>query len=398
MSSPGYDDLAARFGPLFAEIADGEREREQHRTPPRQQLARLVDAGFAGLRVPVEYGGEGTSLSVVIRLLADLAEADSNLAHLWRNHLSFVEDRRHDAADPRSALWLRRLGAGALVGGGWSEPGVPGTPALSSRLVQDGDRMLLSGTKMYATGSIYADWSTVLATDSDGDRAVVLVGMHDPNVHVGDDWDGFGQRLTGSGSVIYDSVEVEPANVFAFETRYPYQHQFYQSALNALLVGITRAALRDGVSALRARTRNHPSATTAVPTADPELLEIIGRIGSDAMAAESMFLRSLQHLDSVAEDRDCGDDALTTSWVSTSATQLVTSDIALRTTTDIFDALGSSGTSGKLGLDRHWRNARTIISHNPRPYRQRTIGDWLVNDVDPAIAQPSPPASSRGPL
>ena len=385
-TAPSYADLSDRFGALFGEIARDEREREHRREPPRAQLARLVDAGFAGLRVPVEHGGEGASLSVVIRLLADLAEADSNLAHLWRNHLSFVEDRRHDAADPRSAVWLRRLGEGALVGGGWSEPGVPGSPALTSRLVRDGDRMLLSGTKMYATGSIYADWSTVLATEPGGQKVVVLVDMDDPRVRVGDDWDGFGQRLTGSGSVVYDDVVVDPENVFAFATRYPYQHQFYQSALNALLVGITRAVLRDGVSALRARPRNHPSATTADPTADPELLEIIGRIGADAFAAESAFLRSLEQLDAVAEGALDDPRDLTRSWISTSATQLISADIALRTATDIFDVLGSSGTSGRFGLDRHWRNARTIISHNPRPYRQRTIGDWLVNAVDPAVA------------
>jgi alkylation response protein AidB-like acyl-CoA dehydrogenase len=48
-----------------------------------------------------------------------------------------------------------------------------------------------------------------------------------------------------------------------------------------------------------------------------------------------------------------------------------------------FDALGASGVSEDLLLDRHWRNARTLASHNPRVYKARILGDWLINDKDP---------------
>jgi hypothetical protein len=30
-------------------------------------------------------------------------------------------------------------------------------------------------------------------------------------------------------------------------------------------------------------------------------------------------------------------------------------------------------------LDRHWRNLRTLFSHNPTPYEARVIGDNFVN-------------------
>ena len=35
------------------------------------------------------------------------------------------------------------------------------------------------------------------------------------------------------------------------------------------------------------------------------------------------------------------------------------------------------------GLDRHWRNARTLASHNPRIYKHRIIGDFAVNGTPP---------------
>ena len=63
--------------------------------------------------------------------------------------------------------------------------------------------------------------------------------------------------------------------------------------------------------------------------------------------------------------------------------QLVIIGAAQRATTRVFDALGASGVSEELGLDRHWRNARTLASHNPVVYKARILGDWFVNGTDP---------------
>ncbi len=62
----------------------------------------------------------------------------------------------------------------------------------------------------------------------------------------------------------------------------------------------------------------------------------------------------------------------------------VVSELILSATTTLFDALGSSGTGRDHGLDRHWRNARTITSHNPRIYRDRIAGAFAVNGALPA--------------
>ena len=34
-------------------------------------------------------------------------------------------------------------------------------------------------------------------------------------------------------------------------------------------------------------------------------------------------------------------------------------------------------------LDRHWRNARTLASHNPVIYKPRVVGDFRVNGTAP---------------
>jgi len=40
---------------------------------------------------------------------------------------------------------------------------------------------------------------------------------------------------------------------------------------------------------------------------------------------------------------------------------------------------GASATLRTRGLDRHWRNARVLASHNPLIYRARLLGDRAVN-------------------
>lgn len=48
-----------------------------------------------------------------------------------------------------------------------------------------------------------------------------------------------------------------------------------------------------------------------------------------------------------------------------------------------FNAGGSSTTRERAHLDRHWRNARTLASHNPVIYKPRVVGDHLVNHRTP---------------
>ncbi|WOF24779.1 acyl-CoA dehydrogenase family protein [Microbacterium betulae] len=377
-----HERLATRFRPLFQRIAEGEAERERTGTVPHEQLGWLVDAGFAGFRIPGDLGGEDARLSTAFRLVAELAEADVNLAHIWRNHLSFVEDRRYDRADPRTDEWLRRLGSGEIVGGGWSEPDTD-VGSVRTTLLPDAEGVLrLNGTKYYATGSVYARWTTVLAADEAGHRVVALVDMTSDGVAVGDDWDGFGQRLTGSGSVAYVDVAVPAERVFSYAKRYVYQSQFYQSALNALLVGIGNAILRDGIAALRARRRSHGNALVPEPVDDPELQEVIGRLAANAFAAEATLLRSLDLVDVAVARAEAGDTAQDrASLLAVGAAQHAISTLVLESATLVFDSLGSSGVSERHALDRHWRNARTIASHNPRVYRTRLVGGWALEDA-----------------
>lgn len=115
------DELRTRFGPLFDRVAEGNVERERSRVFPHEQVGWLNDAELGTVRVPEQHGGLGASLEQTFALLADLGEADANVSHIWRNHLAFVEDRLNAPVSDSNDRWIKRLLAGAFVGGGWTE-------------------------------------------------------------------------------------------------------------------------------------------------------------------------------------------------------------------------------------------------------------------------------------
>ncbi|MDT5291496.1 MAG: hypothetical protein QOF88_6385 [Mycobacterium sp.] len=388
--------LESTFRPIFAEIAEGSRDRERHRVLPREQVRLLIDAGFGTLRIPEEHGGFGASLEQTFLLLAELGAADANVSHIFRNHLAFVEDRLNAPTSDTNDVWIKRFLAGSFVGGGWTEANNLTLANLATTVTAEDDHWLVTGAKYYATGSLYAEWLDVLGRGDDGELLTALVRADDPGVTLADDWRGFGQRATASGTARYEGARADVGDVFPAADRFGYQSHFYQIAMLAVLTGITGAALHDGSAALAERKRNYPQGLAEVPTDDAQLLQVIGSVSADVFGAEAALARSARRLDRVAEGSLTEDDGngrgrLVDAEVAVSQAQLVIIDAALRATTTIFDALGASAVSEELGLDRHWRNARTLASHNPRVYKARILGDWLINGKDPV-----PDLAARG--
>ena len=205
-------ELDARFGPIFARIAAGATEREVDRRLAHDEVHLLREAGFGALRVPVEFGGLGATVRQQFRLLIDLAAAESNLPQALRVHFSFVEDQLLALQSTERDTWLRAVAGGILVGNAITEPGVGAVDRYQTRLTQKNGQWLLNGTKYYSTGSLYSDYILV-AADDQGERVSVLVDADATGVTRHDDWDGFGQRLTASGTTEFNNVVVAPERI-----------------------------------------------------------------------------------------------------------------------------------------------------------------------------------------
>ncbi|MDW5593847.1 acyl-CoA dehydrogenase family protein [Conexibacter stalactiti] len=386
---------AVRYGSeqldeLLARIAEGAAERERTGTAPFEQIGWLKEAGFGALRIPVEEGGGGASVREFFDVLMRLSHADSNVGHLLRAHFGTVEDQLISGDAERRALWVERVVGGALIGNGNNELTTrhAGDFAKATTLTPAGDGgFLLNGTKYYSTGTLYSDYTFVTAVTPDGMPAFVLVPTDRDGVTVEDDWDGFGQRLTATGTTRLVDVAVAPDEAFlppADLSGLPRWHlgPFYQHYLNAVIAGNIRSVLDDAVTLVQGRRRSFTHGSADLPREDPVLLEVIGEISADAAAAEAIVLQTADALGAIGDSVVGGlpdDDVIHAAALRASEAQVAIDELGLRSANLLFEVGGASAVKQGVNLDRHWRNIRTVASHNPARFKNRAIAAWLVN-------------------
>ena len=384
-----YEALAERFRPIFARIAEGAIERERTRTLPFEPIKWLKEAGFGAVRVPVEFGGAGASLPQLFQLLIELAAADSNVTQALRGHFAFVEDRLNAQAFSPQNAWFERFVAGELVGNAWTEVGDVKIGQVITRISRQGEQWVANGTKFYSTGSLFADWIDLYAQrDDTGADVIAAVRVQQPGVRQSDDWDGFGQRTTGSGTSVFENAVVEDDHLIDFSTRFKYQTAFYQLTLLAVLVGSGQAAVREVAQQVRVRARVFSHGNAAAVRDDAQVQQVVGKASAQVYTAEAAALRAAAasqraYVAHFAKDAQAEREANIAAELESAQAQVVIADLVLRATSDLFNALGASAARTSLQLDRHWRNARTAASHNPLIYKERIIGDWEINGTEP---------------
>jgi alkylation response protein AidB-like acyl-CoA dehydrogenase len=376
--------LGARFAPVFEKIAAGAVDRERNRTLPLDEIRLLKESGFGALRVPIEFGGLGATLRQTFDLLIGLAAADSNLSQALRVHFSVVEDLILNTDELVRARWLRAIAGGALVGVAVTELGVGAVDRHRTTVKSGANGLRLNGTKYYTTGTLYAD-HLVVAADQDGKRISVLIDANQPGVTVQDDWDGFGQRLTASGTAEFKDVRVSSDRIlglgYGTEGRVC-GTAHVQLVLLATLAGIAQRAAADTAGWIKARTRTFTHATADLPKNDPLVQQVIGQLSAAAFAARATVLAAVDELARTLDGHHTDPEQLDASELAAAQAQVIVTKHVLDATTELFEVGGASLTSEKLAIDRHWRNARTIASHNPVIFKLRSIGAHELNDEE----------------
>lgn len=383
-----YEKVAAKYRPIFQRIAEGVVRREKSRTLPYEPIQWLKELGFGAVRVPIDFGGEGLSQKQLFQLLIELAKADSNVVQALRGHFAFVEDRLNAHKTSSQEVWFKRFVNGEIVGNAWTEIGQVEIGEVITRVTErQNGQLIVNGQKYYSTGTIFAEWIDLFAYDETTDQHVIAaVSTKDVGVHIEDDWDGFGQKTTGSGTLTLKNAVTTRDHILPFDERFKYQTAFYQVVHLVTLAGIAHAALDTFIQEVRNRTRIYSHGNAELVREDPQILQVIGQASAQAYAAEAIALRSAEALDAAylshfQNDAQALLQANDRAELESSQGQVVISQLVLSLTSDLFNALGASASSTEKQLDRFWRNARVVSSHNPLIYKQKVIGDWEVNQA-----------------
>ncbi|GAA4674714.1 acyl-CoA dehydrogenase family protein [Gordonia humi] len=371
---------------MYDSIRDGAADRERSAERPHDLVALIRASGFLGLRVPAERGGRGASLREFFEHLIDLARADSNLAQALRAHFGYGEQLRFVPAEEVGDAFGVLLTE--IVGNAITEPSGAHSgdfAGLATTFTPDGGDWTITGTKFYSTGTLYADRVWVWGVTPDGLPASAVVPLDRDGITVVDDWDGFGQQASGSGTTHFANTPALATEVSVAGTEPPPRlalGAFLQLYLTAVIVGNLEAARDDAVATLQARTRNITHGSAELPRHEPVLLAQTGDIAAKAYAARSIVLDVASYLDEAdvvlsAGRFDTGVGA--TAGRKAAEAKVVVDRLALDAATALFEVGGASATRRGTNLDRHWRNIRTLASHNPTRLKAQVIGDHLVN-------------------
>ena len=355
---------------------------------PYEQLQWLKDIGFTRLRLPKTHGGFDATIPELFALLVELAEADSNLPQALRVHFGFTEDVLVSKDKAFQQRWLSRIANGETVGSAWSEGGKESIDQFETHLYRDSDGKIRVKGKNTTPQEPICRLGGCWGNRFKGESGSVVVRREDEGVEIVDDWNGFGQQLTASGTAYFHDVLVNEAEILPDDDRFKYSAAYYQLVQLAIITGLGRAATYDVSQAVAKRTRNYTHANSQFVKQDPQILQVVGQIRGAAYSAGAIVekvAQSLQraYLAAFQNNEQLEEEQNALAELESAQSQTVITDLILNTSTILFDALGASATDKDLGLDRYWRNVRTLSSHNPRVFKNRIVGDFSVNGTLP---------------
>ncbi len=364
---------------------------------PRANLDLLKASGFHALRVPVAWGGIApevpyADMAELVEMQIELAAGEPGTAHVWHQNLFSRDLFSADYLPDETKRTLARdiLDEGVGLCAPISEAGRT-RYAINTRCAPAKGGVTFNGTKKYGTGSEGARYALVAAPWEDGSSGLHfgLIRLDADGVTNHHDWDAMGQRTTCSHTFTYDNVfvpdgwhwHVDPQNG---------RTDWTGSTVLGLVAQLffTAAILGSGVGALDAmrdviRTKVRPvDPSWASAAEDPSIRHAAGRYSAVLAAARAATMEAAREFVShVVDGTPRSDVSLKMMQAKIAAT-----DAALEVSSDMFRSCGATAASRTLGLDRFWRNARTISLQDPIDVKYLHLGDWVLSGVTPPMS------------
>jgi SfnB family sulfur acquisition oxidoreductase len=366
---------------IAARLREGAQQRDAQRQLPWQELDELAHSGLLAIRVPTEYGGAGVSYVTLTQVVAIIGEADASIGQLMLSvHMACSVIEALDQPEQR-AFFFGKILQGNRWGNGHAEGGKLPAGTTRTQITREGDHYRVNGSKAYSTGALFSQLISIGCVDENGHSKTAVLDRYAPGLTIVDDWDGFGQRTTASGTLLLDNVRVESSHVLDTESGKTNANTYAIPDLfnSALDLGIARAAFADTLDYLRKHARPYLSTGVTAVNEDPYVLEIIGDLHTRIHAGEAVLERAAALFDRVTAENGRGPSAQVCSALA--AAKILTTEAALLASNKLFQLGGASSTSLRYGYDRHWRNARTHTVHDPVAWKFNVIGKYHLLGV-----------------
>jgi len=369
---------------LAAHFAATASQRDSERLLPFAEMDALALSGLLAITVPEDYGGLDVSNATLAEITAILAQADGSLGQIPQNHFYILEALRIDGSEDQKRYFFSRALAGDRFGNALSERGTKTVGHHNTRITRDGPGYRINGRKFYSTGVLFADWVTVFALDEADKLVMAFVPKGTEGVEIIDDWDGFGQRTTGSGTTVLNNVYVNADHVvlhhkgFERPTTIGSVGQIIHAGVD---LGIARAAFAETLDFVKTRSRPWMDSGVERASDDPLTIAKVGQIAIRLEAATATVERAGRKVE--AAQVETTEKRVVEATLAVAAAKVLTTEIAIEATNTLFELAGTASVKLDLNLDRHWRNARTHTLHDPVRWKYHVVGNYHLNDVIP---------------
>ncbi|HEX9889779.1 MAG TPA: acyl-CoA dehydrogenase family protein [Nitriliruptorales bacterium] len=203
--------------------------------PLHDLFAAMAKLGMIGLDFDPAYGGGGADHVFTVVLAEEFGRADhGSLPMALGVQTNMATPSLHDhGSDELKEAYLAPALRGEMVAAiAVTEPDAGSDVAgITTRARRDGDDWVISGSKMYITNALQADWMCLLARTSDegGYRGMsqIVVETDSPGFEVSRKLDKLGMRASDTGLLTFDEVRVPVSNTIGIEGR-GFQQQMSQ--------------------------------------------------------------------------------------------------------------------------------------------------------------------------
>ncbi|MDZ4192144.1 MAG: SfnB family sulfur acquisition oxidoreductase [Pseudomonas sp.] len=381
------DAEALQAAQALAEAAQTEViQRDRERRLPWELVERFTASGLGSIAVPRTFGGPQLSYVTIAEVFRIISAVDPALGQIPQNQFGLLGLLQAGANIEQQQRLFASVLAGWRIGNGGPERGSKHTLDIQARLVKRDGRWLFSGEKFYSTGALFAHWIASKALDEQGRPWLAFIQRGRAGLRIVNDWSGFGQRTTASGTVLLNEVEVDENNLiplWPLADKPSIQGAFSQLIQAAIDLGIADGALRDTLDFVRHKARPWIDAKVERAGDDPYVIADVGRLQVELHAAEALLHKAGRVLDEVAASAIEADAAARAS-IAVAEAKALTTEISLQASEKLLELAGSRATLAEFGLDRHWRNARTHTLHDPVRWKYHAVGAWHLNQRHPA--------------
>ncbi len=233
--------------------------------PAHELFKKMGDAGFLGITMPTEFGGQGLDYSYGLVF-------GETLGTINCGSLPMAIGVQTDMATPALARFgndeVRRNYLAPSIAGdyvaclGVSEPGAGSdVSGIATTARKDGGDYIINGTKMWTTNGTQADWMCLLANTEGGapphhDKTLICVPMDTAGMSTAPRFRKLGMHSSDTTQVFFEDVRVPQANRIGEEGK-GFVYQMAQFQIERLWAGATSLrSLENTIRLTREYARN----------------------------------------------------------------------------------------------------------------------------------------------